>query len=108
MQHFYNQDQLPEKEIIPGFHGRMVHTAELTMAYWRIEAGAVLPEHAHEHEQVVNLIEGEFEFTLDGETQICKTGGVVTIPPHVPHSGKALTDCYIIDVFRPVREDYKS
>lgn len=26
---------------------------------------------------------------------------------HVPHSGRALTDCRVIDVFYPVREDYR-
>jgi hypothetical protein len=26
----------------------------------------------------------------------------------VPHSGKALTKCYIIDPFYPVREDYRN
>jgi len=45
--------------------------------------------------------------TVNGQTQVCEAGGIVTIPPNALHSGKALTDCYIIDVFRPVREDYK-
>jgi len=31
---------------------------------------------------------------------------VVLIPSDAKHSGKALTDCTIIDIFNPVREDY--
>ncbi|HHH50031.1 MAG TPA: cupin domain-containing protein, partial [Saprospiraceae bacterium] len=59
------------------------------------------------HEQVSNIISGAFEMTVDGVTKVCKAGDIVILPSNVPHSGRALTDCYIIDVFQPVREDYK-
>lgn len=29
------------------------------------------------------------------------------MPGHVPHSGRAITDCRITDVFHPAREDYR-
>ena len=47
---FTRIDQIEPKEIIPGFHGRMVHTDNVTFAHWDIEAGSVLPEHHHVHE----------------------------------------------------------
>ena len=34
-------------------------------------------------------------------------GQVFVIPPDVPHSGRALTRCRVLDVFAPVREDYR-
>jgi quercetin dioxygenase-like cupin family protein len=55
---------------------------------------------------VVNLIEGSFEITVDGEALALEPGSVVVIPPNVMHSGKALTSCRIIDVFYPIRTDY--
>jgi quercetin dioxygenase-like cupin family protein len=97
----------PAKEPVPGFHGRFVHTENTTIAYWDIEKGAVLPEHAHLHEQVVNLLEGSFDLTVEGKTHRLSPGAVFTIDPNAPHSGKAITPCRIIDVFYPVREDYK-
>ena len=100
-------DDLPEKEIVPGFHARFVHSENMTLAYWRIEAGAALPQHAHPHEQVLNLLEGEFEATVAGETFHLTPGSVSVIPGNVPHSGKALTACRIIDVFYPVRSEYR-
>ena len=98
---------LPEHEIVPGFVARFVHSDHMTLAYWNITAGAALPAHAHPHEQIVNVIDGQFEFTLDGEKQILTAGAVVNIPSNVKHSGKAITNCKIIDAFYPVREDYK-
>ena len=59
------------------------------------------------HEQISNVLEGEFEMTLDGITQLLKPGTVAVIPSMTVHSGKAVTDCYILDIFNPVREDYK-
>ena len=36
-----------------------------------------------------------------------KSGKVMVLAPNVPHSGKALTDVNVIDVFHPVREDFR-
>lgn len=98
---------LEPREIMPGFKGRLVHSDNMTFVHWDISKGASLPEHSHMHEQVVNVISGEFELTVDGESQILKPKDVVCIPSDAGHSGQALTDCYIIDVFYPIREDYR-
>ncbi|MCK4762745.1 MAG: cupin domain-containing protein [Candidatus Aminicenantes bacterium] len=104
---FSNLKNCEEKTPVPGFRVRFVHSDNLTLAYWNIDAGAALPEHSHPHEQVANVIEGKFEFNLAGEIKVIEPGDVVTIPGDVKHAGKAVTDCRIIDVFYPVREDYK-
>jgi quercetin dioxygenase-like cupin family protein len=98
---------LPARTVIPGFRGRFIHSGAMTFALWDIEEGARLPEHAHVHEQVVHLLEGRFALTIDGETFRLGTGTVAVIPPNALHSGVALTPCRILDVFAPVREDYK-
>ncbi len=98
---------IAQKEIIKGFKARFVHSEHMTFAYWEIEKGAELPLHSHLHEQIAMVTQGEFEMTIGGETQVYKPGKIAVIPPHVEHSGKALTYCEITDVFSPVREDYK-
>ncbi|HEX9653067.1 MAG TPA: cupin domain-containing protein [bacterium] len=100
-------DQREEREIVPGFKARFVHTNNVTLAYWQIKAGSALPQHSHHHEMVVNVIDGKLELTIDGESQIIEPGRIAIIPSHVRHSARALTDCQVIDVFYPVREDYK-
>lgn len=102
-----NINEVSSKEVVPGFHGVFVHTDNITTAYWDIVGGSVLPEHKHVNEQIMNLIEGEFEMELEGEVLKLYSGAVVVIPSNASHSGKAITNCKIIDVFNPVREDYK-
>ncbi|KYK32879.1 MAG: cupin [Theionarchaea archaeon DG-70] len=95
------------KEIIPGFHGRFVHSPHMTLAHWNIKAGSPLPEHSHPHEQITTVLEGTLELTTEGKTHVLTPGSVAVIPSDVPHSGKAVTDCRVIDVFYPRREDYQ-
>ena len=102
-----NLSAVPSKEIMPGYHGKMVHANAITWAFWDVEKGAEVPEHHHHHEQIMHVVQGEFEFTLNGETNIYTPGDVVVIPSNVPHSGKALTACQLMDVFSPAREEYK-
>lgn len=99
--------QVESKEIIAGFNGRFIHSENMTFAYWTIAKDAALPEHSHHHEQVVNMLEGEFELTVDGQPHRLMPGDVVIIPGGVSHSGRAISDSRILDVFQPPRDDYR-
>jgi quercetin dioxygenase-like cupin family protein len=96
-----------ETVILPGFKGRFIHGAGATVVYWEVAQGAELPSHSHGHEQISNILAGFFELTVNGETKVLEPGSVAVIPPNAEHSGRALSPCYILDVFTPVREDYK-
>ena len=48
--------KMEPREVVKGVHGKFVHSPHMTMAWWVIEQGAALPEHSHEHEQVVNVV----------------------------------------------------
>ena len=77
------------KRIVPGFRARFIHSANMTFALWDIDAGASLPEHAHPHEQVIHLLEGEFSLTIAGKSNVIKAGSVAVVPSNARHSGKA-------------------
>jgi quercetin dioxygenase-like cupin family protein len=94
------------KEPVPGYKAVFVHSDNMTVAHWEVEEGALMPEYSHPHEQVANVVEGRFELTLAGEPRVLDQGSAA-IPPNTPHSGKAITQCRLIDVFHPVREDYR-
>ena len=99
--------KLPTKEIFQGFTGRCVHTGTMSFMYWTVQAGATVPAHSHLHEQVAQVLKGSFELTVNGETEILQPGIIAVIPPYAVHSGKAITECELVDVFYPEREDYK-
>jgi quercetin dioxygenase-like cupin family protein len=104
----YNRlEDMEQTEPVPGYRLRAVHSDHMTVAYWEIEPGAVMPEHSHPHEQVATLLEGEFEFTLGGESRTLRPGTVVVVPSRVPHSGRARTLCRIIDAFHPSRDEWR-
>lgn len=94
-------------EILSGFVARFIHTQTQTFSWVEIKKGSVLPEHHHANEQVSHVIDGRFELTVDGKKKNCVAGDVAVIDANVPHSGIALTDCTILDIFTPVRQDYK-
>lgn len=102
-----NYPALPAREVFKGFHGQFVHTGSMTIAYWKVDAGSAVPEHHHVHEQVVQMISGDFELTVAGQTYRLKPGDVVAIPSDVPHSARSISDCVLHDIFIPERDDYK-
>ena len=102
-----NLSTIPSKEIMPGYHGKLIHAENMSIAFWEVEKDAQVPEHSHVNEQIMQVLQGQFEFTVNGETQIYGPQDIVIIPPHAPHSGRALTECKLMDVFSPVRSEYK-
>ena len=103
----FSLEKIPPKEIMPGFQGRLVHGEMMSLAFWEVAAGSEVPAHNHKNEQIMHVIEGQFEFTLDGTTRTYGPGDIVLIPSFATHSGKALTDCRLMDIFSPVREEYR-
>ena len=107
MTHRYDLASLETRELVPGHHGRFIHSQHTTHVYWEIEAGAKLPEHSHPHEQIVNMLDGTYELIVDGASHVLSAGDVLVIPGGASHRGAAQTPCRILDVFSPVREEYR-
>ena len=104
---FILTSDLTEKEVIRGYKGRAIHTGNVSLMYWTVDKDAVMPVHQHKQEQIAHVLDGSFELTVNGETKVLVPGMVAVIPPFIPHGGKALTPCSLLDIFYPEREDYK-
>jgi quercetin dioxygenase-like cupin family protein len=105
---FVDINDIAVKEPFPGFRGRFFHSQSMTIAHWNIKGGSAAPIHTHVHEQTVDVISGQLELTINGEARVLGPGQGAVIPSMVPHGAKAVTDCFVIDTFSPVREDYKN
>lgn len=102
----YIWEQVTNEQMNPLFSRRVIHGERMTVARIRLAKGAVVPEHAHENEQITMLEEGELRFSFAGRTLVLKAGEALAIPPNAPHAVEALEDSVATDVFSPAREDW--
>ncbi len=106
-QHFFDYDKLPVLPVQNDlFNVRFISTDNITVAFNILKKGATVPLHEHLHETIDYIQEGELEMTIDGHTVLMQAGMVARVPAHVPHSAYAASDCRVINIFYPVREDF--
>ena len=99
---------IPVRRILDGtIRGHYAHATSMTIGEVLLDANSVVPMHEHPHEQLTYVIEGQFKFTVGDETTLLQPGMVALIPAGVKHGGTTLTACRVIDVFSPIREDYR-
>lgn len=73
-----------------------------------LDPGAVVPLHRHPHEQLGMVLSGEITMTIDGVDHRLGPDEAYAIPGGVEHGAVGGPDgCRVIDVFQPVREDYR-
>lgn len=90
-----------------GVAARVVQGERITLAVVELDPGAVVPEHAHEQEQLGIVLRGSLRFRVAGETRESGPGDTWVIPSNVPHEVLAGPDgATVIDVFSPVRMDW--
>ncbi len=108
MQYFCNVENREAKEIVSGVRIRTFWGKEMLLSIVDLDANAVVPAHAHRHEQAGTVISGEFELTIGGETRLIKLGDAYIVPGGVEHGGRTGdTPARILDVFSPVRKEYQ-
>jgi unsaturated pyranuronate lyase len=100
---FIETSQLSVKEPREGWSGRFFHSRDMTFAYYTVKAGAWIHEHSHPNDEVWNIIDGQLEITIAGETWVAGPGCAAVIPPETAHSVMALTDVRAIVVDHPRR-----
>jgi quercetin dioxygenase-like cupin family protein len=88
---------------------RRIFTGENVMlARNVIDAGASIARHSHPHEQILYVLSGECDATIQGETRRLSAGCVALIPPGAEHevrvTGAQPLDA--IDIFSPIRKDF--
>jgi len=99
---------IPVREIFGGtIRGHYAHADRVTVGEVLLDADTLVPMHSHPHEQVTYVIHGRFEFTIGDDTRVMQPGDAALIPGGVTHGGRTLTACKVIDIFAPVRDEYR-
>lgn len=103
-------DDLPEERVTESLVRRLVTGERMTLAHLRLDAGARVPMHAHDNEQLSWVVEGALRFVVGageaGEEVFVGAGEVLHLPGGVPHSAEAVEDTLAVDVFSPPRHDW--
>ncbi|MEJ2684773.1 MAG: cupin domain-containing protein [Candidatus Sulfobium sp.] len=104
---FFSESDLRAKQLLEGISLKTVSGESTMMTIFEFEPNAVIPAHKHSHEQITYIVEGELEFTVEGETTVLGKGDGVVIFSNQEHSAKVLTSpAKAVDAWYPRREDY--
>lgn len=96
------------KNLLAGINARTFWGEKIMLAVVDLDAQAIIPNHSHPHEQGGVVLAGELEFTIAGETRLLHPGDLYLIPGSVEHSVVVGPQAArVLDIFSPVREEYK-
>lgn len=101
---YVDVETIDSVEFVPGLGFRPVLGERTMVNFVSFEPHTEAPMHVHDEEQIVLVLEGEFEFNIDGDVRVMRTGDVAVIPSWVPHGARTHdSSCREIDVFNPPR-----
>jgi quercetin dioxygenase-like cupin family protein len=89
---------------MPGQKCRPILGEDMLANVVYFEPHAEAPRHVHVEEQIVMVLEGEFEYEVDGVVRLMRQGDVAMIPPWVPHGAHTGdSPCTELEIFTPPR-----
>ncbi|HEX8500914.1 MAG TPA: cupin domain-containing protein [Pyrinomonadaceae bacterium] len=105
----FRWDEMEKEPVADGIERRIITGERMMLAHVYLKAGAVVPLHSHDNEQLTYILEGVLRFWIGGEDSEpidVRAGEVLHIPSNVPHKALALEDTLDVDVFSPPRQDW--
>lgn len=102
----YQLDNTVKEKISDKITRQYIMGAQSMIVKWTLLKGAFIPMQIHQAEQITWITQGSVKVLSQGKEYIVKAGGVIIIPPNVPHEFTALEDTIDIDFFSPEREDW--
>jgi quercetin dioxygenase-like cupin family protein len=105
---FQNSSEARAVQMTPAITRRTLTFGDsMLLVEFTLEAGAIFPAHSHPYEQIGYLCRGSGKLWIGEESFDLGPGSSWCIPADVPHRAEFLQDSIAIDVFSPVRDDYR-
>jgi quercetin dioxygenase-like cupin family protein len=79
----------------------------MLLVEFSIDKGSIFPEHSHPYEQIGYLCRGAGTLWIDQESCDLEPGSSWCIPAHTSHRAEFSEESIAIDIFCPVRDDYR-
>ena len=106
--YYYHPEERAAKELVPGINAKTFWGEQMLAAVVDLDPNTQLPRHSHPHEQLGIVIEGQIEFIIADQEKVLGPGEVYVIPGGVEHQARTFDQpVKVMDVFSPVREEYK-
>lgn len=105
---FRKKDDARFRPVVPGIKMRPLGSGEQTnMVEMHLDKGFVHEIHEHPYEQTGYLISGKLRVTIEDVQYLAEPGDGWSIPGGVRHGTEILEDTVVVEVFSPVREEYR-
>ena len=85
----------------------LAHSEQLMLVRHFFEQNWVGARHSHPHHQLVYVVSGAIRVDVDGRVFDVRAGDSFEVDGGVEHQASALEASEVLDVFTPVREDYR-
>ena len=85
----------------------LAHSDQLMLVRHYFEKGWVGARHSHPHHQLVYVVSGAIRVDVAGREFDVRAGDSFVVDGGVEHQAWALEASEVLDVFTPVREDYR-
>lgn len=106
-QKFVCSDSLEFDELGGGVKRKILaYGDDLMQVEVHFEKGAIGAMHSHPHTQLTYVLSGVFEFTIDGEKKVVRSGDTLFKLPGIPHGCVCLEAGVLLDTFTPHRADF--
>ena len=105
---FVDFESMASFELAEGVDGRPLFGEGAMINLIEFEPGAVVPLHSHPHEQLGIVLRGTQILVIDGEDHALGPMQGYVLPGGVEHAARCGPEgATVVDVFQPVREDYR-
>jgi unsaturated pyranuronate lyase len=94
--------------LAPGVTARALFGERSMLNLVELDPGATVAIHSHPHEQLGLILRGSMTMTIGDEQRQISQDDAYLVPSGLAHGGSAGPDgALVLDVFAPVREDYR-
>ncbi len=105
---YINIDQLSMAIVAEGLGLKPIYGQNMMLSFVYMKPHSVAALHSHPEEQIGLVLEGEYEFELNGVRKMIGKGDVYVVPPNVPHGAVTYDkSCVALDIFSPPRSGYR-
>lgn len=90
---FYDWDNEHTTRTVANGYNRGVAVGEtLMMAHVELEEGTITTPHKHDYEEIIYVVKGKWEVTIEDEVFVVEANQSLVVPPNKEHSAVALSE----------------